>query len=154
MSTNLTMKLFLLCCLVAACSLLNAHKASAQTDKTHPSLKKAELRAESLTKLSVMDKYPVEPELTAKCKNWSLNAATVLKLLPLAKPVEVNVIDASYNTLPVSMEGVIIINGKEWKCSINAGSFIWLYGDKEKYVYAWNSKSLDKYFVTGRDLGE
>lgn len=99
----------------------------------------------SIKKVFDKNRYP---ELNDDCAKWIITKEDIVNVVSISEKMTGTDMEYLYNTLPCEYEGELIIDGKEYYYSINAGSYIILVDDKDNSTYlGCSNKKCEKFFI-------
>ncbi|SHN46173.1 N-acetylmuramoyl-L-alanine amidase [Chitinophaga sp. CF418] len=96
--------------------------------------------------------------IISKCKDWTLDSASIVKMIRNSYPINSHDFMYLYNVLECELTGKIAINNVPYKIVINAGSYFKLFGNDTTYIFGCSSENCKQFFLKQggdpeRDLG-
>jgi hypothetical protein len=83
----------------------------------------------------------------AKCKNWHLDTATIVRMLRNFVPIDGTYLDLAFSNLECAYRADVKISGVHYFLEVNGGAYIELSTGDTTYLMAAHGHAFDKYFI-------
>ena len=101
-----------------------------------------------ITESKASASYPSSAPDTIMCKGWSLTGIAAKRVIKGFEPIDGHLWHYKYDHLPCVVEGQLSQNGKDYKFSINAGSWLTITSKDTTLYFGDEEKEFEKHFMS------